>query len=548
MSKIEIIPLGGLEEVGKNMTVVRFEDEMYIVDAGLTFPENDLYGVDVIIPDFDYVRKNVDKLKGIIITHAHEDHIGALPYFLKEFKVPVYTSKLTAALIRNKLRGSKVPIQKLHIVNHDSVIAFEKCKISFFRTIHSIPDSLGVVIETPLGNVVHTGDFKVDYAPLDKKYMDFYRLSEIGKKGVLVMLSDSTNATKEGVTISEQKVKRTLESIISQVKGKIILATFSSSMHRLQNVFEIAHKLHKKVFINGKTMEDKVKIASKLKYMRYVKETQITAKELEEYEPNDVIVIATGAQGESSAGLMKMVNGINKTIKVEKGDTVIFSSSPIQGNEKSVNKLVNLLLKKGVNVVNKGEIHTSGHGNKEEQKLMLSIFRPKFFIPVHGDYNMMKTHGESAEEIGVRKENILICENGDVIEVTPKSIRKNGKVKADSILVDNSGLGDVNDNVMRDRKRMATQGTAVVLAEWVEGKDGKEKLLIKTILKGISGKYEKKLLNRDVKKVVEEVFVREKTPSKPSQERKDIYIELSNIIYKHLKKKPLIVFVPSHKK
>lgn len=539
MNKIQIIPLGGLEEIGKNMTAVRYNDELYVIDAGLAFPDQDMLGVDIIIPDFDYLRKNKHLIKGIFITHAHEDHIGALSHFAKEFDVPVYATKLTAAIIRSKMKNTKVTIKKMQIINEKSVIKYGDCTISFFGTNHSIPDSVGVVIETPIGSVVHTGDFKIDYTPLDGKYLDFQRLGEIGSKGVLALLSDSTNATKPGVSISEKKVGENLENVMSKTSGKVIIATFSSSLYRVQNIFDIAKRIDKKVVLVGRSMENNVKIASKLGYLTIEEDLMISVKEMEDYPENQLIVLTTGAQGETLAGLSRMANGLHKNIKLEQGDTVIFSSSPIPGNEKSVIALINQLIKNKVHVVDKGEIHTSGHGNQEEQKLLLSVLRPKYFIPVHGEYRMLVEHSKLAKSIGIKEENIFVCENGDVIEITEKEAKKSEKVKAEDILVDNSGLGDVNLTIMRDRQRLATHGVAVILADFEEIEKGKVR--VKVTLKGTVGKYDKMNMYKDMSKVISSKVKDSKTLSK---NRKELYELIGDVIYKHVRRKPIIVFEP----
>lgn len=535
MKKLQIIPLGGLGEIGKNMTVIQYEDEMYVIDSGVAFPSEDMLGVDAVIPDYDYLRKNKHLIKKMFITHAHEDHIGSLPHFLKEFDVPIYTTKLTAAIIRNKLKNQK---KHIHIINEDSIIKGEKCKISFFSTNHSIPDSVGVVIETPLGNVVHTGDFKIDYTPIDKKYTDFQRLGEIGKKGVLALLSDSTNAEKSGVSLSEKTVKENLQDAVHKCKGRVIVATFASSLHRVPSLFEIAKQLNRKVIVFGRSMENNVKVATKLGYIDVPIELQITEKEMKDYKPEELMIITTGAQGESMAGLAKMANGTHKSVALEEGDSVIFSSSVIPGNEKTVGLLINTLLKKKVNVVQGKEIHTSGHGNQEEQKLMLSILRPKYFMPVHGEFRMLLKHSQLAQDVGVPSENIFICENGTVLEIDESGANTKNKVKAEDILVDNSGLGDVGVSTMRDRKRLATHGIAVVQANYYAGESKRVK--VNVVFKGIVAKYDKHVLNRELIKIIQAKLDETDNIGKL---KRDLYEEIGNVIYSHVKRKPMIVFL-----
>lgn len=535
MTKLQIIPLGGLGEIGKNMTVIRYEDELYIIDAGVAFPTEDMLGVDAVIPDYDYLRKNRQYIKKMFITHAHEDHIGSLPHFLKEFDVPIYATKLTAAIIRNKIKSQR---KQIHIIDEDSVIKGDKCTISFFSTNHSIPDSVGIVVGTPLGNIVHTGDFKIDYTPIDKKYTDFQRLGDIGKNGVLALLSDSTNAEKPGVSPSEKTVKENLLNEVRKCHGRVILATFASSLHRVQSVFDIAEELGRKVVVFGRSMENNIKASLKLGYLHIAGDLMIGEKEMKNYAPHELLVLTTGAQGEVMAGLARMANGTHKSVTLMAGDAVVFSSSTIPGNEKSVGSLMNLLLKKNIRIVQGKDIHTSGHGNQEEQKLMLSILRPDYFIPVHGEYRMLLKHGQLAEDIGVAKEHIFICENGSVVEFTESSAGITEKIKADDILVDDSGLGDVDVSIMRDRKRLATHGIAIVQANCTS--DPKKKVKVNVILKGIVAKYDKNLLNRELVNIISDKV--EETENIGALKR-ELYDEIGNVIYAHVKRKPMIVFL-----
>lgn len=536
-NKIKIIPLGGLGEVGKNMTVVEYNDQMFIIDAGIIFPDEDMYGVDVITPDFEYIRQNKHKVKALFVTHGHEDHIGALPYFMKEFgQIPIYATKLTTGMINNKLKYHKIDRTNFRLIKSvNDVFEFGKVKVSFFGTIHSIPDSVGIVIETPSGNVVHTGDFKIDYHPVDGNFIDFQRLGEIGKQGVKVLLSDSTNAEKEGVSVPESIVASNLEKEIFQASGRTVVATFASSLHRVKSIFGIAEKLGKRVLIAGKSMEKNFKLSTQLGKFQVREETLISPKEAQNFPKNKLLILATGAQGEVMAALSRLSQDENKHIKLEKDDTVIFSSSVIPGNEKQVGLLVNNLMKKQVKVVQKKEIHTSGHGYQEEQKLMLSILRPEFFIPCHGEYRMLVKHKEIATQVGIPEENIFILENGDVVEVTKESASLAGKVQAGPVLVDDSGLGDVNVNIMRDRKRMAEQGLVVVLAK-VYTKE--KKVSIRFELKGIAAKIDKPELNNEL---AEAVRVRLSSEKKEGTLRKALIDDFVDVVHKHIKRRPLIV-------
>ena len=539
MKRLQIIPLGGLGEVGKNMTVVQYEDELFIVDAGIVFPDEGMYGVDVVIPDFDYLRKNKDLIKGLIITHGHEDHIGAISYFIKEFDVPIYATKLTAALITNKLRYAKASAKNLNIIKDEHmVLKYKKCHIEFFRTHHSIPDSVGVVINTPVGTVVHTGDFKIDYAPVDGKFLDFQRLGEIGKKGVLALLSDSTNSEKPGVSLPEISVAENLEKYIQQAKGRVIAATFASSIHRVQSLISIAEKANRKVAVVGKSMEKNIKICTQLGYLNLKEDTIISPKEIKNYRRDEVLIITTGAQGEILAGLSRLASGENKNVALEEDDTVVFSSGTIPGNEKAVGNLVNSLLKKGVQVIQDKAIHTSGHGYQDEQRLLLSILRPKYFIPCHGEYRMLLSHSKIAQQVGIPAENIFICENGDIVEFTDEGAVKNEKVQAGAILVDTSGLGDVNINVMRDRRRMAEQGVAVVIVKIIPDE---RKVKVSFDFKGIVARIDKSSLNKDLVKAVEE---RLQSKERSESLKKALTNDFAEVIYQHVKRKPLIM-IPS---
>lgn len=541
MKKVQIIPLGGLGEVGKNMTVIRYEDDIYIVDAGLAFPEDDAFGVDVIIPDFDYLRKNRKQIKKIIITHAHEDHIGALSYFTKEFpEVPVYATRLTAAIIKNKLKHDKVTIKSMNIIHEKSKIRDGSCEITFFPTNHSIPDSLGVVIQTPVGSVVHTGDFKIDYTPVDGRYTDFQRLGEIGKKGVLALLSDSTNAEKPGISLSEKKVGHNLENEMRACQGRIIIATFASSLYRIQNIFQIAERMGKKVAVVGRSMENNVKEARKLGFLLIGEGVYIDADDVKKYPSNEIIVLTTGAQGEVMAGLSRIVNGDHKIIELEQTDTIMFSSSPIPGNEKTVSALIDMLYRKGISVVYERErgIHASGHGYQDEQKLMLSVLRPKYFIPCHGEHRMLVKHGWLAESIGVESEHIFVLENGDVLEINDDGATIVDKIQAGPIFVDNSGLGDIDAGVFKDRRRLAEHGVAVIQVTCPPASHMPIK--VEFVLKGISANYDKNLLKKDLLRVISEKM---KGKHNLGELKRELYSEVGTVLYRTVKKSPTLVLL-----
>ncbi|QST03082.1 ribonuclease J (plasmid) [Pontibacillus sp. ALD_SL1] len=532
-NRINIVPLGGLEEIGKNMTIVQYDDEWFIIDAGIAFPDEDMYGVNVVIPDFDYVRRNKEKIRKIVITHAHEDHIGGLPYLLDEIDAPVFATNLTAKLIEKKLKRHK---ERIHVIKEDDRLEEDQCTISFFRTHHSIPDSVGVVIETPLGLVVHTGDFKFDLTPTNGQYIDFKRLGEIAGNGVVALLSDSTNTIKKGMSISEDEVRRNLEREIGACEGRVIVATFASSLHRIPSLFHVAKKLGKKVVVFGKSMEENIKIASKLGYFEDFQDILIPQKEMDRYDGKELMVITTGAQGESLAGLAKMANGKHRFVELTEGDTVVFSSSVIVGNEKQVGTLVNGLLKKGVGVIQGSHIHTSGHGHEKEQQLMLSIMRPKYFIPVHGEYKMLIQHKELAKQVGIKDENIFICENGSVIEITEEGASCKAKVKAGNVMVDDSGMGDVKKSIMRDRHRMALHGMAVINAKF-DYQNKNMKVWVNLRLFGIVADYDHASLQKEAGKMIERLS---RDAEDMNALKNTLYSEIGDLIHQYVKRRPLV--------
>lgn len=535
-TSIRIIPLGGLDEVGKNMTAFEYKNEIIVVDAGIAFPDSDMYGVNVVIPEMEYLRENKEKVKKLIITHGHEDHIGAIPYFLQEFDVNVYATKLTTALIRNKLKGQAHSFKNLKIVDKDSSIKGLHMDVEFFETNHSIPDSVGIVLKTPLGNIVHTSDFKIDYTPIDGKTLDYSRIGDIKKEGVFLLLSDSTNALKEGFSPSEEVVAGKLYEKISKCQNRVIATTFASSLYRIQSLITIAERTNRKVVPIGRSMKNNIKTALKLDYLKAAADTVITDKQMGDYDENEILVITTGSQGEPTSALRRMVQEKNPLITLCDKDTVLFSSHSIPGNEKSVNEIINDLCKKGVEVHMGGDIHTSGHGYQEEIKLMLSLFKPEYFMPVHGEYRMLKKHAEIAEKIGVKRENIFICEIGDVVELNDATGKKEEKVKAGSVMVDESGMGDVEYNTLKDRERLANHGVVVVQIK-------KTPRFYKTrvTLKGVVAAYDRKSLYRSVNSVVEETM--KNNENNVNASKRELYRALGKVLDEHLNRKPLIVLV-----
>lgn len=463
---VKIIPLGGTNEIGKNMTVIEYKDEIIVVDSGLKFPDDDMLGIDVVIPDITYLVKNQEKIKGIFITHGHEDHIGALPYVLKQINVPVYATKLTAALINLKLVEHRIQdTVTMNIVKAKDVIKLDKMSVEYIKVNHSIPDACALAIHTPLGAVVHTGDFKVDYTPVDGEVFDLQRFAELGKRGVLALLCDSTNVEREGFTISESSVGDSFKRIFHGVRGRIIISTFASNVHRIQQIIEAGVAVGRKIAVSGRSMENIIPIAIELGYITVDEKHLISIDDVRKYPDDQVVIVTTGSQGEPMAALSRMANNMHRKIQVKPGDTVVFSSSPIPGNEKPIFRTIDKLTQLGADVVyGKLEaIHVSGHACKEEIKLIHTLLRPRNFIPVHGEHRMLREHRDLAIRLGMNASNIVLPENGDVIEVFRKGIKKVGTVNSGHVLIDGLGVGDVGRIVLRDRKHLSEDGIITVV-------------------------------------------------------------------------------------
>ncbi len=462
---LSVIPLGGLEEIGLNMTVMEYGDDMVIIDSGLMFPEEDMPGIDFVIPDFTYVLENREKVRGIVLTHGHEDHTGALPFLLKELSVPVYGTPLTVGLVREKLREHRLEHIELNAVLPREVVTLGVFEIEFLRVTHSIVDGVGFGIKTPAGLIVHTGDFKLDPTPVDGQLMDFHKFSEYGEKGTILLMSDSTNAEKGGFTFSEKEVRRAFEDVFSETKGRIIIATFSSNIHRIQQVIDVAAMFGRKVIISGKSLIANAQIALDLGYLRIPPDTWVKLEDLKRLNDNEVVLITTGSQGEPMSVLSRIATDEHKTIKVKEGDVVILSAKMIPGNERSIGRIINHLFRRGANVIYEkvSEIHVSGHASKEELKLMLNLVRPKYFMPVHGEYRHKVYHARLGEKTGIPRENIFLLDDGDVLEISEGSASKAGKVTSGRIYVDGKGVGDVEDMVLRDRRRLAHDGIVLIL-------------------------------------------------------------------------------------
>ena len=465
-SKLKIIPLGGLNEIGKNLTVFEYENEIIVVDCGLAFPEDEMLGVDIVIPDISYLEKNKDKVKAILITHGHEDHIGAIPYFLKKINVPVYGSKLSLGLIKVKLAEHNLEKQtKLVTVEPRQVLKFGKFKVEFIRVTHSIADSMAIAITTPVGTVLHTGDFKIDYTPIDGGYMDLQRIAELGKEGVTLLLSDSTNVQRPGHTMSERSVGKELDRLFTNCTKRIIVATFASNVHRMQQIINSAVKFKRKVAVVGRSMVNVLAVSQELGYLNAPEGTIIDIDKIGMYNPDQLVIITTGSQGEPMAALSRMSVGEHKKVQITPDDMIIFSSSAIPGNEKSIGKIVDELERLGAEVIQNqiADVHVSGHACQEELKLMLSLVRPKYFMPVHGEYRFLKQHGQLAVDTGVAKENVFIMENGRILEIDKNSAKMTTQVTSGIVLVDGLGVGDVGNIVLRDRQLLSENGMIIVV-------------------------------------------------------------------------------------
>ena len=464
-ASVRIIPLGGIGEVGKNMTVVEWEDNIVVIDCGLMFPREDMLGIDYVIPDTTYLEQNKDKVKAFIITHGHEDHIGATPYVLGNFKVPVYGTRLTLALVDLKLQEQGVEHVDLRVVTAGDRVQCGVFEVEFIKVSHSIDDAVGLAIHTPQGTIIHTGDFKVDYTPIDGKVTDLNKFAELGSQGVLALMSDSTNAEKMGYTISEKSVGATFEDYFSDCKSRIIIATFASNIHRLQQVVDEAKKYNRKICLAGRSMVKIAKVATELGYLNLPEKMQLSMDEVESARDNKVVILTTGSQGEPMSGLVRMAAGEHAKLRIKQGDLVIISSTPIPGNEKYVSDVINMLYRGGAKVVygRLAQVHVSGHACQEELKLMLTLTKPKYFIPVHGEYRHIYSHAALAYEVGMREKDVFIAELGTPIELAEKSAAVGKPVESGIVMIDGAGIGDVGSVVLRDRKVLSSDGLFIVV-------------------------------------------------------------------------------------
>lgn len=544
-NKLKIIPLGGVGEIGKNMAVLEYKNDIIVVDCGLTFPDEDMLGIDIVIPDITYLEKNQKKIKGIVLTHGHEDHIGAVPYVLKKLNVPVYGTGLTIGLVKNKMDEHKLSSENLHVVNKGEKLQLGCFNIEFIRASHSIPDSVSFAITTPVGVVIFTGDFKIDYTPIDGDTMDLNRLARLGDEGVLVLLADSTNVERPGYTLSEQVVGETFKDVFLKAKSRIIVATFASNVHRVQQIIFAAEYFNKKIAISGRSMINTVSVAVELGYLKVKKDTLIDINDINKYKPNEIVILTTGSQGEPMSALTRMANGDHKKVKLNSTDTVLISAVPIPGNEKTVFSVINKLTEIGVNIIysSLAEVHVSGHACQEELKLIHSIVKPKYFIPVHGEYRHLLKHGQLAESLGMLHENIFIGQNGYTFE-----FEKNGSAKmiktdfAENILVDGLGIGDVGNIVLRDRKLLSEEGLIIVVVSISK----KENIIISgpdIISRGFVYVKESTNLMNEAKKVVEKTLNAcvEKDIRDWSTIKYSIREALKAFVYDEIKRNPMIL-------
>ena len=544
--KLKIIPLGGLHEVGKNITVFEYEDDIIVVDCGLSFPEDDMLGVDLVIPDITYLQRNVDKIRGLIITHGHEDHIGSVPYLLKQINIPVYAPKLAMGLIKNKLEEHRILRSSILIeVTQGQKLKFGKnFEVEFIRSTHSIPDSVMLAIKTPVGTILHTGDFKVDYTPIDGKIMDFGRIAELGNEGILALMSDSTNAERKGFTMSESSIGPVFDNLFDGCTKRIVVATFASNVHRVQQIVSSAVKYKRKIAICGRSMINMITTAKDLGYIDCPDDIFIDIDTMSAYNDEQLVIITTGSQGETMSALTRMAAGDHRKVKITPNDLVIISANPIPGNEKSVSKVIDDLMQIGAEVVYSAlaDVHVSGHACQEEQKLIFALAKPKFFIPVHGEYRQLRAHAETAQMMGIPAKNIVMMENGRVVELDEKEIKFNGMVPNGRVLVDGLGVGDVGNIVLRDRQHLSQDGLIVIVltmdsstGEVVAGPD--------VISRGFVYVRESENLMDDVKNVVRHEIGKceEKGIRDWSTIKSTVRENLRDYIFSKTKRNPMII-------
>ena len=545
-SKLKIIPLGGLHEIGKNITVFEYENEIIVVDCGLSFPEDDMLGIDLVIPDITYLEKNVDKIKGLVITHGHEDHIGSIPYLLKKINVPIYATKLTVGLIKNKLEEHKLlRTTELHEVTQGETVKLGKnFKVEFIRSSHSIPDSVMLGITTPAGTILHTGDFKVDFTPIDGKIMDFGRIAELGGQGILALMSDSTNSERKGFTMSESSVGEVFDKLFLHCTKRIVVATFASNVHRVQQIVNAAIKYNRKIAVCGRSMINMITTARELGYIECPENLFIDIDMIKNYTDEQLVIITTGSQGEPMSALTRMAAGDHRKVKITPNDLVIISATPIPGNEKFVSKVIDDLMQIGAEVVYSAleDVHVSGHACQEEQKLIIALAKPKYFIPVHGEYRQLIAHSETAQSMGIDKDNIIMLQNGRVLEINEDSAEFTSTVQSGRVLVDGLGVGDVGNIVLRDRQHLSQDGLIIIVLT-MDGSTGEVIAGPDVISRGFVYVRESENLMDDVKAVVRHEVKKceEKEIRDWSTIKTTVRENLRDYIFAKTKRNPMII-------
>ena len=543
-NKVKIIPLGGLHEIGKNLTLVEYRDDIIIIDCGMTFPEDEMLGIDVVIPDVTYLENNKHRIRGLVLTHGHEDHIGAIPYVLRKLDLDIYGTGLTIGLLENKLKEHRLSRDKLHVVSAGDVVKLGKMEVEWINVNHSIPDACALAIKTPLGYVYHSGDFKVDFTPISGEPINLTRIAEIGQKGVLAMIGESTNVLREGYTMSESKVGETFNRLFQSLSdNRIIIATFASNVHRVQQIINSAEKYGRKVVLSGRSMVNVTETARKLGQFRVKKDTFVDIKDMDKYDDSEIVLITTGSQGEPMSALTRIAYGEHRKIQLTPNDAVILSATPIPGNENAVTKVINRLLERGAKVIYEtlSEIHVSGHACQEELKLILSLVKPKYFIPAHGEVRHLMKHAKIAEQMGMDERNIFIMENGNCLEISQKSAKLVGDVPSGNILVDGLGVGDVGNIVLRDRRHLSEDGLIIVVISLT--KEGKVVSGPDIISRGFVYVRESEDLIEDAKNVVRKILNDDSRDNLKDWNglKSDIRDNLRSYIFKNTKRNPMIL-------
>ena len=543
-NKVKIIPLGGLHEIGKNLTVVEYRDIIIIIDCGMTFPEDEMLGIDVVIPDVTYLENNKHKIRGLVLTHGHEDHIGAIPYVLRKLDLDIYGTGLTIGLLENKLKEHRLSKDKLHVVNAGDVVKLGKMEVEWINVNHSIPDACALAIKTPLGYIYHSGDFKVDFTPISGKPINLTRIAEIGEKGVIAMIGESTNVLRPGYTMSESKVGETFNRLFQNLQdNRIIIATFASNVHRVQQIINSAEKYGRKVVLSGRSMVNVTETARRLGQFRVKKDTFVDIRDMDKYDDSEIVLITTGSQGEPMSALTRIAYGEHRKIQLTPNDAIILSATPIPGNENAVTKVINRLLERGAKVIYEtlSEIHVSGHACQEELKLILSLVKPKYFIPAHGEVRHLMKHAKIATQMGIPEENIFIMENGNCLEISQKEAKLVGDVPSGNILVDGLGVGDVGNIVLSDRRHLSEDGLIIVVITIT--KEGKVVSGPDIISRGFVYVRESEDLIEDAKNVVRKILNDDSRDNLKDWNglKSDIRDNLRSYIFKNTKRNPMIL-------